>query len=164
MTGGVDDGDIVLRGLELPEGDVDGDTTLTLSLELVKDPGVLEGTLAELSGFLLWRWLAYGRIDEREWLEALVRGVRVGRTPVTKNPDAEILPKTKRGLARASPTKKLPLTRVIRQIRRRNPAHVQAQKMCAYLLELLDGTLVDTTALVDKVWSVRERRASRLQG
>lgn len=111
VTGGVDDGDIVLRGLELPEGDVDGDTTLTLSLELVKDPGVLEGTLAELSGFLLWRWLAYGRTDGREWLEALVRGVRVGRTPVTKNPDAEILPKTKRGLARASPTKKLPLTR-----------------------------------------------------
>jgi hypothetical protein len=47
-----DDSDIVLRGLELPEGDINGDTTLTLSLELVKNPGILEGTLAELSGFL----------------------------------------------------------------------------------------------------------------
>ena len=47
------DGNLVLAGLELPEGNVDGDTTLTLSLELVKHPGVLEGTLAELSGFLL---------------------------------------------------------------------------------------------------------------
>ena len=28
----------VLGGLELPEGDIDGDTTLTLSLELVKHP------------------------------------------------------------------------------------------------------------------------------
>jgi hypothetical protein len=43
---------MVLGGLELPEGDIDGDTTLTLGLELVKDPGVLEGTLAELGGFL----------------------------------------------------------------------------------------------------------------
>ena len=29
----------VLGGLELPEGDIDGDTTLTLSLELVEHPG-----------------------------------------------------------------------------------------------------------------------------
>jgi hypothetical protein len=46
---GVNDGDLVLGGLELPEGDVDGDTTLTLGLELVKNPGVLEGALTELS-------------------------------------------------------------------------------------------------------------------
>ena len=32
-------GDHVLGGLELPEGDIDGDTTLTLSLELVEHPG-----------------------------------------------------------------------------------------------------------------------------
>jgi hypothetical protein len=47
------DGDLILGGLELPESDIDGDTTLTLSLQLVKNPGVLEGTLAELSGLLL---------------------------------------------------------------------------------------------------------------
>jgi hypothetical protein len=47
-------GDVVLGGFELPEGDIDGDTTLTLGLELVKDPCVLEGTLAEFGGFL-WR-------------------------------------------------------------------------------------------------------------
>jgi hypothetical protein len=44
---------MVLGSLELPESDIDGDTTLTLGLELVKNPGVLEGTLAEFSGFLL---------------------------------------------------------------------------------------------------------------
>jgi hypothetical protein len=48
------DGDVVLGGLELPESDIDGDTTLTLGLELVKNPCVLEGTLAEFGGFL-WR-------------------------------------------------------------------------------------------------------------
>ena len=52
MTGGVNDGDMVLGSLELPEGDIDGDTTLTLGLQLVEDPGVLEGTLAKLGGFL----------------------------------------------------------------------------------------------------------------
>jgi hypothetical protein len=38
MSGGVDDGDHVFGSLELPEGDIDGDTTLTLSLELVEHP------------------------------------------------------------------------------------------------------------------------------
>ena len=52
MTWGVDDGDIVLGGLELPESDIDGDTTLTLGLELVQNPSILEGALAQLSSFL----------------------------------------------------------------------------------------------------------------
>lgn len=52
VTGGIDDGDLILGGLELPESDIDGDTTLTLGLELVKNPSVLEGTLTELGGFL----------------------------------------------------------------------------------------------------------------
>jgi hypothetical protein len=46
------DGDIVLGSLELPERNVDGDTTLTLGLQFVEDPCVLEGTLTELGGFL----------------------------------------------------------------------------------------------------------------
>jgi hypothetical protein len=53
VTGGVDDGDVVSGGLELPQGDVDGDTSLSLGLELVKNPCVLEGGLAQLGGFLL---------------------------------------------------------------------------------------------------------------
>ena len=46
MAGGVDDGDIVLGRLKLPEGDVDGDTTLALGLQFVQHPGVLEGSLS----------------------------------------------------------------------------------------------------------------------
>ena len=45
---GVDDGDVVLGGLELPESDINGDTTFTLGLQLVQNPSVLEGTLAHL--------------------------------------------------------------------------------------------------------------------
>jgi hypothetical protein len=71
VTGSINNGDVVpmrllvylpmrcvecelnlLGSLELPEGDVDGDTALTLGLQLVQNPCVLEGTLAELGGFL----------------------------------------------------------------------------------------------------------------
>lgn len=52
VTGGINDSDLILGGLELPEGNVDGDTTLTLGLQLVENPSVLEGTLTELGGFL----------------------------------------------------------------------------------------------------------------
>jgi len=53
VSGGINDGERVLRRLELPEGDIDGDTTLTLGLEVIKNPGVFEGSLSELGGFLL---------------------------------------------------------------------------------------------------------------
>jgi hypothetical protein len=52
MTWGVDDGDHVARSLEFPESDIDGDTTLALGLELVENPGIFEGTLAQLGSFL----------------------------------------------------------------------------------------------------------------
>jgi hypothetical protein len=53
MAGGIDDSDVVLGGLELPESDIDGDTTLALGLELVEHPGVLERGLAHLGSLLL---------------------------------------------------------------------------------------------------------------
>lgn len=74
VTGGVNDSDVVLGSLELPEGNVDGDTTFTLSLELVENPmytilmststrafesikiylpSVLEGRLSEFGSLLL---------------------------------------------------------------------------------------------------------------
>lgn len=42
VTGGIDNGDIVLGSLELPERNVNGDTTFTLGLQFVEDPRVLE--------------------------------------------------------------------------------------------------------------------------
>lgn len=48
---GVDDGDVVLGGLEFPEGDVDGDAALPLGFQLVQHPGVLEGALPHLEGW-----------------------------------------------------------------------------------------------------------------
>ncbi len=48
MPRGINDGDVVLAGLEFPERNVNGDTTLTLGLQFVQHPGVLEGALAHL--------------------------------------------------------------------------------------------------------------------
>jgi len=53
MARGVNDGEDALVGLELPEGNIDGDTTLTLGLELVEHPGVFERAFAGFSGLLL---------------------------------------------------------------------------------------------------------------
>lgn len=91
VAGGINDSDLILGGLELPEGNINGDTTLPLGLELVKHPGVLEGALAHIGGFL-------------------------GSS-----------------LAVCSNT--------------------EGTRMGVYLLELLNSTLVDTTALVDQVAS-----------
>jgi len=53
VSWGVDDGEDGLGSLELPEGDIDGDTSLSFGLELVQHPGVLEGSLSHFGGFLL---------------------------------------------------------------------------------------------------------------
>ena len=49
----ISDREVVLVGLKLPQRDVDRDTTLTLSLQVVMDPRVLERALADLLGLLL---------------------------------------------------------------------------------------------------------------
>jgi len=53
MTGRVDDGDVVLGRLELPQGNIDGDAALALRFKLVQHPGVLEGALTHLLRLLL---------------------------------------------------------------------------------------------------------------
>jgi len=53
VAGGINDGVDTLGGLELPESNIDGDTTIALSLKLVHNPCVLEGTLTALVGLLL---------------------------------------------------------------------------------------------------------------
>jgi len=53
VAGSIDDGEDSLGGLEFPESDIDGDTTLTLGLQFVEDPGVFERSFTHLVGFLL---------------------------------------------------------------------------------------------------------------
>ena len=53
VTWGINDGEDGFGSLELPEGDIDGDTSFSFGLELIHNPCVLEGTLTLLGGFLL---------------------------------------------------------------------------------------------------------------
>jgi len=52
MAGGINNGEDSLGGLEFPKGNVDGDTTIALSLQLVEYPSVLEGSLTSFVGLL----------------------------------------------------------------------------------------------------------------
>jgi len=42
MSWGVNDGNVILGGLKLPQRNVDCDSTLTLGFQLVQHPGVFE--------------------------------------------------------------------------------------------------------------------------
>ena len=53
MSRSIDDGHVEGRGLEAPEGTLDGDTPVSLGLQLVQDPGELEGSLSCSLGLLL---------------------------------------------------------------------------------------------------------------
>jgi len=53
VTGGIDDREVELFGLEFPQGNINGDTALALGFQLVQHPSILERTLAELSSLLL---------------------------------------------------------------------------------------------------------------
>jgi len=53
MSGGINNGDVVLLGREVHQLDVDGDTSFTLGLQFVQNPGVLEGTFSHFLGLLL---------------------------------------------------------------------------------------------------------------
>ena len=43
VTWGINDGEMIFFGGELPERNIDGDTSFSFTLELVHNPGVFEG-------------------------------------------------------------------------------------------------------------------------
>jgi len=86
---GIDDGDVVVLGLELPQGNIDGDTTLTLGLELVQHPGVFEGALAHLLGFLL-ELLDDTLVDATAFVDEMAGGGRLARVDVADDDDVDV--------------------------------------------------------------------------
>ncbi|KAF6104245.1 hypothetical protein HJG60_011245 [Phyllostomus discolor] len=50
---GISDGHIILAGFKFPQGDINGDTTFTFSVQFIQDTGILEGALPHLSSLLL---------------------------------------------------------------------------------------------------------------
>merc|ERR1719309_358670 len=89
MAGGVDDGDVVLGSLELPESDINGDTTLTLGLQLVHDPGILEGALARLLSLLL-ELLDGSLVNTSTLVDQVPGGGRLARVDVANDDNVDV--------------------------------------------------------------------------
>merc|ERR1719510_1074635 len=89
MSGGINDGHVVLGSLELPESDVDGDTSLTLSLQLVEHPGVLEGALAGLLGLLL-ELLDGPLVDASALVDQMTSGGGLAGVDVSDDNDVDV--------------------------------------------------------------------------
>lgn len=89
VAGGINDGNIVLRSLKLPESNVNGDTTFTLSFKLVKNPSVLEGTLTEL-GSLLLKLLNGSLVDTTALEDKVTSGGRLAGIDVADNNEVDV--------------------------------------------------------------------------
>jgi len=89
VTWGVNDSNHKFGGLELPESDINGDTTLTLGLQLVKHPCILEGTLAELSSLLL-ELFDCSLIDTTALVDQVAGGGRLAGIDVTDDDDVNV--------------------------------------------------------------------------
>jgi len=89
MSGGIDDGDVELSGLELPQSNIDGDTTFTLGLEFVQNPGVLEGAFAHFLGFLL-ELFDGTLVDTSAFVDQMTGGGGFARVDVANNDDVNM--------------------------------------------------------------------------
>ena len=83
MSRGINNGNIIFFSLKFPESDINGDTTLTLGLEFVKNPGVLEGSLAKV-GRLLLKLLDGTLVDATALVQQVTSGRRLSCHQPTK--------------------------------------------------------------------------------
>jgi len=89
VSRGINDRAVVLGGLELPQGDINGDTSLTLGLELVKHPRVLEGPLVHLRSLLL-EPLDHTLVDASKLVDQVAGGGRLAGVDVANDHDVDV--------------------------------------------------------------------------
>ncbi|EEQ36353.1 elongation factor 1-alpha [Clavispora lusitaniae ATCC 42720] len=89
VTWSVNDGNVVLWSLELPQSDIDGDTSFSLSLQLVQNPSVLERTLTQFSGFLLELFNS-SLVNTTTLVNQVTGGGRLTGIDVTDNNDVDV--------------------------------------------------------------------------
>ena len=85
----IDDREVVLARLKLPQRNVGRDTTLTLSLQVVKDPRVLERALAELLRLLL-KLLNRTLVNTTALVDEMARRRRLARIDVTNDNNVDV--------------------------------------------------------------------------
>merc|ERR550519_2288662 len=89
VSRGINDGHIVLGGLELPESNIDGDSSLALSLQFVKNPGVLEGSLSRFLRLLL-ELLNGSLVDTSALVDQMTSGGGLARVDVANNDNVNV--------------------------------------------------------------------------
>jgi len=89
VSRGINDGDVVIFTLELPQGDIDGNTTFTLGLELVQNPGILEGPFTHLLSLLL-ELLDDTLVDAAAFVNEMAGGGRFTRIYVANYHDVDV--------------------------------------------------------------------------
>jgi len=89
MAGGVNDGNAEVFGFELPEGDIDGDTSFTFGLQFVQDPSVLEGSFTHLLRFL-FELFDSSLVDSSAFVNQMTRCGRFTGVDVTDNDDVDM--------------------------------------------------------------------------
>lgn len=89
VTGGIDDGEVIFSSFELPEGNIDGDTSFSFSFKLVQNPSVLERTLTSFSGFL-FELFDDSLIDTTALVDQVTGSGRFTRIDVTDNDQVNV--------------------------------------------------------------------------
>jgi len=89
MSRSVNDSNVVPGSLELPESDIDGNTTLTLSLQFVENPCVLERTLAQFGSFLL-ELLDGTLVNTSALVDQVTSGGRLAGIDMADNDDVDM--------------------------------------------------------------------------
>jgi len=90
VSRGINNRELELLGRELPEGNIDRDTTLTLSLELVKHPSVLERAFAHFLGLLL-EFLDGPLVNTTALVDKVTSGGRLAGIDVSDDDDVNVL-------------------------------------------------------------------------
>jgi len=89
MSWGINDGEDGGSRLEFPECDINGDTSLSLCLEFIENPSVLEGGFTHLFGFFLE--LSNGSlIDTTTFVDKMTGGSGFSRVDVTDDDEGDV--------------------------------------------------------------------------
>ena len=89
VSGSVDDGDVEFRSFELPESDINGDTSFSFGLELVQNPGVLERAFAHFGGFFL-ELLDGSLVNTTAFVDQVTSGGRLARVDVADDDNVDM--------------------------------------------------------------------------
>ena len=89
MSGSVNHGNIVLWSLELPQSDINSDTTLTLGFKLIQHPCILERAFAHLLGLLL-ELLDGALVDTTAFVDQVTGGRGFTGIDVTDNQNVDV--------------------------------------------------------------------------